>query len=260
MRITIDEVVSKINKRLNFPAFAFEDMDVYFDQSVSEINTLMHIGIKPITKLVTDYANSQLNIPNVVLLTSEPTSPVALPTTSAGDTNLYYFDITTSKYMLKVAGATVYTAFDELYGVYIDYTTQKSKYFQAWKVNGLPFWFPDRNHNPLEFNLGLYLPIDWVTLFLVPYVCAALSTRDGGNATAFQDEFIQGFNQLKSNYDVPSFARLNEVAGDEVYAEDVEASINDPRFAQIIVPTRAIKGFMRVPDGLEATYFYTKGW
>jgi hypothetical protein len=263
MIVTLDEVVSKINKRLNYPSFSFEDMDLFFDQAISELNTLLHIGVKPITKLVLDFTAAQLNIPNVVLLSSEPTSSTIIPTSDNGGANLYYYDVSDKKYYVRTEGQTEYTAYTELYGLVINYdyaAVVRNKYYQAWPVSDVPVWFPDRNHNPLQFDLSKYLPVDWITLFLVPYVCAALATRDGGNANAFTDEFIQGFNQLKNNYDVPSFARLNEVAGDPAYTEDVSENINDVRFFQIIVPTRAIKSFMRIPDGLEATYFYTKGW
>lgn len=263
MTVTLDEVVSKINKRLNYPSFSFEDMDLFFDQAVSEINTLLHIGIKPITKLVLEFTSAQLNVPNVVLLASEPTSTTTIPTDSNGGENLYYYNTSEKKYYIRGEGETEYTAYNELYGLVINYdyaAVVRNKYFQAWPVSSVPVWFPDRHNNPLQFDLSKYMPVDWITLFLIPYVCAALAIRDGGNGNSFTDEFVQGFNQLKVNYDVPSFAKLNEVAGDEAYKEDVEANLNDPRFAQIIVPTRAIKSFMRIPDGLEATYFYTKGW
>ena len=257
-KLTLAEVLNKINKKLNYPSLSFDDVDVYLDQAISELNTLLHINIDPISVIKEKYVNNVFDKDNIVRLGSNPLTNVNIPTTpGVNNVNDFYYNSQKDEYMIKNT-AGEYIAHEIIYGEYIDPTTLQSTWVQPFLYGTTPKWYPSTISDPTSLNVLHFMTLDWWILFVVPYVCAAYAAKDGGNAVLFNDEFAQGFMQLRTNYDIQQRVKLSEVMHLPAYKEIVDEVLNDPKqlidLPNLEVITKAITESMRIPDNLEAKY------
>ena len=102
-----------------------------------------------------------------------------------------------------------------------------------------------------ELNLLDYLPFDWITLYLIPYVCFKHSVRDGSSGSHFLEDMQQGYQQLQKSYDIPCSVTLTQQAGKVAYTADVEENLPN---LNISIPTRAIYDDMKI-DRVVASQF-----
>ena len=49
---TIADCISQINQALNYPSLTYEDISLYLDQAIAEINTNLHIGLRSFSHLI----------------------------------------------------------------------------------------------------------------------------------------------------------------------------------------------------------------
>lgn len=233
MKYTISQCVDTINQMLNYPSVSFEDIAVFFDQAVAELNTSLHIQIKPISYLRNNYTKT-VQLTPLVKLTALPTASTQIPTSQTEGFD-YYYDTSTKTYKVKLLD---WSDFPELYAVLHDPISNKSLFFKAVKLSeNTIFWGQTDAFNPNNYDLTEILPVDWIVLYLIPYVCFKQTVRDGSNGALFADEFTQGFQQLQNSYDIPSLIPLNTVAHLPAYLEDVQSNL-----AQLYkaIPPRAI--------------------
>ena len=254
MKYTLSDCISTINQILNYPSIAYEDVSVFLDQAIAELNTTLHIQIKPISYLRKYYTNT-VKLEPIVLLNNMPTSSDLIPTTETVN-GKYYYDGT--EYKVKTVSG--WKGYDKLYGVYHD-PFLGSKYFKAVKLTPTDIlWGQVDVTNPNNYDLTEILPVDWITLYLIPYVCFKQSVRDGSNGTLYSEEFTQGFQQLQNSYDVPSNVTLSTVVHLPAYKEDVLDNLAN---LGISISTRAITQNMlhdRVVKPEYGTVYDRGGW
>jgi hypothetical protein len=146
-----------------------------------------------------------------------------------------------------------------MYAVYLNDKNQRVLYESIYYyIEATYLWTPVDENRLNDFSLDVYIPDDWVILFLIPYVCFKASVRDGGNGGLYHEEFTQGFQQLQTSYDVPNFVALNTVAHLEAYRPLVKqyiAALNTK------VPTRAVYDSMKIGNAIMPEYggFHTRG-
>jgi hypothetical protein len=268
MKYTLADCIEKINQVLNYPSVDYSDISHFFDQAIAELNTELHIGIRPISEL---YKKSIFNIEKLgdfIFLDEEPKANVSTDLDAnphiAQDENGTY-KIFYKKHPSDEEFITTYT----LYGVYANYVTNEvtgakeisRQIYQTVTLGGHAYWTPYEFMPDRELNLLEYLPYDWVVLFLIPYVCFKYAVRNGDSGTLYAEEFQQGFMQLNKSYEVPCFAILSEQAGKTAYLTDVEENLPT---LNIYVPTRAIYESMKVARVAQAkhggTMYDTGGW
>lgn len=266
MKFTISDCISRINQALNYPSITYEDVSHFFDQAISELNTSLRIALPSVTEMREEHTFDISSSPNVVPLTADPSSDSSIskvlvkPTESApADVNIVYYAngqsyLESSLYILKNG---TWSAVDEAYGIYsVDRT------YKAIPVaNQYAVWRAIPATSVREFSLTEYLPVDWIVLFLIPYVCFKFAVRNGDNGALFSDEFTQGFQQLQTSYGVPNTVELSKVAHCPAYSELVKHNLNNLRKE---VPVRAITEDMRIRNGVRAVYggglFENGGW
>ena len=258
MKFTLSECVDRINQTLNFPSVAYEDISLFFDQAIAELNTTLHIQIRPISELVKNYTNN-VKFPNLVLLKTDPAlNSGAIPVDPDNVDDLtYYYDSSSKTYAVKEQG--VWRHYTELYGV--RHTVTESTFYKAvaYSVSTV-VWTIYEGHSAINYDLTEVLPRDWITLYLIPYVCFKYAVRDGDNGTLYADEFAQGFQQLQNAYDVPSTVKLTDVIGIPAYLEDIKDNLGN---LNITIPTRAILDSMLHSRVARATYggmYDNGGW
>lgn len=263
MKFTLDDCVTVINQILNYPSVAYTDISHFFDQAISELNSELHIGLRPISYL---YSKSTFNLSNftdVIMLDSKP-----LPVVATNDKNAnVYFDTSTKKIMYLKGADTVHTAAkDQLFGVYAYFDENSEskevvrEIYQTIIIGDNAYWSAYGIMPTREVDLLEILPYDFITLFLIPYICFKYTVRDGDSGALYAEEFSNGFQQLQKSYDIPSFVVLSTQAGKPAYKEDVENNLDN---LNIKVPTRAIYESMRVDKTFIATYggiYDTGGW
>ena len=257
MKMTISDVMSRINQALNYPAIDYDEVYPYFDMAIVELNTSLHISLKLISQCVLEFRR-EMSKPrdNMVVLTTDPSLIVITEynnETVSTATDAYIYNTDEKKFGVKYADVYVY--YDTLYGVHN--VSGTPEYYQAvhYADGGI---FVHANYNPLDLDLTEYLPTDWIILYLIPYVCFKYSCRDGGTGTVFSEEFTQGFQQLQESYDVPEMVLLSKYAGMFAYKEDVEKHIP---YLNVYVPTKAIVETMKHPRNVQGTYgsMYDRG-
>jgi hypothetical protein len=259
-KLTLGELITKINKKLNFPSLSFDDVDVYLDQAISELNTLLHISIEPMSVIKNNYTSQFMYKNNIVRLESNPLTGtgINIPTVpGTNNVNEYYYNATEDEYMIKNTDGT-YSAHEIIYGEYIDPTTLTSTWVQPFLYGNTPKWYPSDIADPTSLNVLHFITLDWWILFVVPYVCAAYAAKDGGNAVLFNDEFAQGFIQLRANYDIQQRVKLTTVMHLPAYKEIADEVLADSKqlinLPELEVLTKAITESMRIPDNLDAEY------
>ena len=257
---TTNNFTSYVNIALNYPAVSFDDIRLFLDQAISEINTELHTSILSIHEMEDKAKENSEDLPNFIVLTeaeiTQGTIPVLSSPPSGAVKPRFYYDSTASKYGLLKDGE--YTYYDMLYGVYL--LNGVPTYYRSGSVlsSSIKAWYKDDLENPSLVDLENYFTMDWIKLFLVPYVCFKYSVRDGDTGRLFNEEFSQGFQQLRHSYNVTFTVNLARVADKFAYKDDVEKYL--PNLNRE-VPTKAITNEMKNPQGVNATYrdFYDVG-
>ena len=264
MEYTLADCVSRINQILNYPAISYEDVSAFFDQAIAELNTSLHIAIPYVSQMMLDEKNAVANNKELVLFSTTPPAPNNFPTsatTEDGASNLYYYDANNSCFMLYLPASGTYERRDVLFGVKYDASSPAGQYYKAILVPTVsdysPVWTLYKQ-TPNSLKLNKYLTSDWITLFLIPYVCFKFAVRNGDDGALYSDEFTQGFQQLQNAYDIPSRVSLKQVAGVPAYTEVVKNNLAN---LDITVPTMAITEDMLTPRSVIGIYdgFYDKG-
>lgn len=255
MVFTLSDCIERINQALDYPAVEYADISHYFDQAISELNSTLRIGIKPISYILKHYKADLYRAGNIVAITEfEATSPI--PTEETDGYNCYY-DAEQRKFGIRKSGGFEFYSSVYAYipnNTSLEVRTYKAVYFSEGNV----YWGV-YDADPINtLDLTEWLPIDVIILFVIPYVCNKFAIRDGGGGSIFREEFVQGFQQIQTSYDIPNFVNLVTVAGKKAYNEDVELNIKD---LNVNVPTRAIYDDMKIGNAIHPTYggFYEGG-
>ncbi len=270
MKFTISDCMSRINQALNYPALAYEDVSHFFDQAISELNTILRISLPSVTEMRVENTFKVTDSPDCVALTTSPATSQSIPITENNPSRkpsiirdlsgevintkvAYYRDPETyANNTLCVKKYEVWEPVEKVYGFYAE-SPAKSQVYTAVVVGYYhAYWVETPNESVAKFSLTDYLPVDWLILFVIPYVCFKFAVRNGDNGALFSDEFTQGLQQLQTAYNVPNFVTLNAVAHLSAYRDLVKANLNDLRKQ---VNTRAITEAMKVPNGIGKTYF-----
>ena len=255
---TLSEAISRINMMLNYPAISYEDVGPFFDTAIADLNTTLHTELKSVTNMIKEYRHyMSKNIGDRVLITSEPDESTVIPESNVVPATkpAYYFDTTRKQYGIKRANEYHYTA--SLYGVYNN--MGRPQFYKAVRYGmGVTFWINDTSDNPNELDLLEYFTEDWITLYLIPYVCFKYTVKDGGTATIFADEYSQGFQQLQNSYSVPEKVLLATYCDKLAYRADTEEFLPN---LNVKVPTKAITKDMLHARQVNAVYgnMYDRG-
>ena len=256
----ISEVINNINVALNYPSATIDDLKLFMDQAISEINSELHISIPSITTMQREVEMSLGNGTNIVLLDTKPDSSTSIPVyNGTEELNVsYYYDIANNKFVIKKSKNSI-EYYDELYGVYNDYNSPPILYQAVVVSDDLVLWYIPNTKDIKDFDLENYLPRDWIYLYFIPYVCFKYAVRDGDTGALFADEFTQGFQQLRNAYNIPHTVILKNVCHLFAYNKLAKENIDN---LYIKVPTRAITEEMKVPDSMKAVWgnnFYSNG-
>lgn len=267
MKYTLADCVVTINQILNYPSVDYSDITYFFDQAISELNTELHLGLKPISEV---YKKSTFNLEDlgdVVFFDAEPkatvsTNPNDIVHTAVEDNTRWIF-------YKNHNDESAFKKVKVLYGVYAKYHTNPNtgaqeiskQLYQTVILGGNAYWTPYEIMPDRELDLLNYMPMDWINLFLIPYVCFKYALRNGDAGVAYAEDFQNGFQQLRNSYDIPCFVVLSEQAGKEAYNADVKENL--PHL-NIQIPTRAIYDSMKTERVLKANYgnnmYDTGGW
>lgn len=237
MKLT--QCLDHINQALNYPALTFEDVSLFFDMAIAELNTTLHINIPTVSDMVKDFKQKMSKDVNKITITDfDPQLYPNIPTSNAG-TPKYYYSIVDKKFYVYNVLTDTYASQDTLYGIYL-----RNGNVETYKaiVYGQQASWQQIDDTTTECDLSLYLPDEWVLLWLIPYVCFKYTVRDGGTASTFADELTQGFQQLQESYDVPERIILSKYADKEAYADKVLEYLPD---LNVSVRTRAIYSSMK---------------
>ena len=272
MKMNMEDAVSYINQKLNYPSVAYEDLVVFFDQAVAELNTMLNISLEPISRLATLYT-SVIDIPNIVELTDAEVNAGIPVLTTPTSTTKFYYNSSDNKYYIKDLSGN-WNAYDVIYGVTnlkyqanMNVSSYNYKLFKSWKLANNVMWFPSDERAVSSFLLTDYIAYDWLMLFLIPYVCHSWTARDGGNTLLFAEEFNQGYMQLRKSYNVPTHVTLSECAHLPAYTNIVKEYLQEGvDWSTIKIHTKAITEDMKAPESVEEHYSgpnyenIKKGW
>ena len=253
--------MARLNQVLNYPMLDYTDVEHYFDQAISELNTSLRIGIKPLSVTIKEHSESFKHAPNVVILSAPVEGDLAAIPNKKDEAPNVYYDEATGKFGVRNNG--MYTFYDKVYGVYtgisstgsVSYTYQTVQY-----SSNIAAWAPYENNIFRTINLIDYFPMDVINLFIIPYVCFKFTVRNGGDASIFVDEFTQGFQQIQTSYDIPNFVILSTQAGKPAYTVDVKENVSN---LNTTIPTRAIYDSMKVGNAFMPNYggmYDNGGW
>lgn len=263
MKFTLNDCLARVNQALNYPAVTYEDIYHFFDHAISELNTSLKIALPSVSEMRYENTFRVSESENVVLLTTSQVSNVIPSVESkeklpAGAMFGYVCPNWTERTFYKNFGTASnpdWKPVTNLYGI-----CEGTAYVAVAITRDGATWAPVPNETVTEFDLQDYLPMDWWTLFVIPYVCFKFSVRNGDSGMPFSDEYSQGYQQLQTSYNVPNYVQLSTVAGRNAYKALVEEYVADLRHC---VPTRAIYTSMRGSNTTLPTYggFYqTGGW
>lgn len=77
--MTLSEVIIYINKALNYPSVSITDIDLYFNQAFSEINTQLHIAIPSLEEMRISAIEAVSEYDNMIKGNTEPSSSETFP-------------------------------------------------------------------------------------------------------------------------------------------------------------------------------------
>lgn len=268
MKYTLNDCIARVNQVLNYPSISYEDVYHFFDQAIAELNTTLHIDVPSVSEMVSEHTVTISEKGDIVRLVERPGSSSSLPHyTSVPDAKIDGVDhiyVCGDKFFerkfYKWNGAA-WVETSHLYALFVDYGTSeivKLAYSAVAISTTLAVWVPVDYENIEEFDLQTYLPMEWWTLFIIPYVSFKFAVRNGDDGALFSDEFTQGFQQLQTSYHIPNKVSLKDVAGHPAYLNLVKENIAN---LTIKVNTRAITKGMRVGASIHANYggFYASG-
>lgn len=269
MKYTLAECVARINQSLNYPSVNYEDIYHYFDQAIAELNTLQHISLPSIKELVDANRINPDTAHNLVLRNPDYESSGTV-ISSTKDNIDAYFNVRTNlgyryctddrKFYVRNIRNTDVKTYEFLYGYSSGTEYTPESYYITLVIGNTALWktFVQRSD---DIDLTTILPSDWITLFLIPYVCFKYAVRNGDTGNPFNTEFTQGYQQLSNCYSVPSKVILRTVAHLPVYREDTEKHLSN---LNIQIPTKAITEDMKIGSHVSALYgneiFETRGW
>lgn len=268
MKYTLNDCIARVNQVLNYPSLSYEDIYHFFDQAIAELNTSLHIGLPSVSEMVSEHTFTISERGDVVRLTTRPgnsdhiTHLTEKPTAKIeGTDHVYVCGNSFFERKFYKWNGTEWVETHHLYAIFVEYgdtNIAKFAYSAVAISTELAVWVPVDYENVEEFDLQTYLPTEWWTLFIIPYVCFKFAVRNGDSGELFSDEFTQGFQQLQSSYHVPSDVVLRDAAGHPAYLELIKENIAN---LTVKVKTRAITKAMRVGTGIGATYggFYESG-
>lgn len=266
MEFTINNCMTRINQALNYPSISYEDVSHFFDQAIAELNTSFRISIPLVSQMISEHT-FKIQDHSVVLLNSAPNSSITTKTELPSDPPdaswsdpVYYYNDSSSPgsndgfYAKGLDGK--YTKYSEVYG----YIPAEGEAYRAVAIGNAAFWFKVDPEDRSSFSLTEYLPAEWLVLFVIPYVCFKFSVRNGDGGVVFNDEFIQGFQQLQTSYNVPNNVQLCKVAHLPAYRNLVRENMHD---LSKIVPLRAVTEDMKSTNFIIPQYSSTHsvgGW
>lgn len=258
MEFTLNDCISRINIALNYPSVAYEDIYPFLDQAIHELNTNLRIALPTLTEMNAENTTSLAAQPNFVNVYDAPLGPALVEGTLYGSTRFgYKYAPELGKFPFVKYENEVETRHLGLYGGKVSDGVVK---YYATVILGNEAYWTDAEETIAEYNLTEYLPFEWWTLFVIPYVCSKWAVRNGDDSTHFVDEYVQGYQQLQTSYNIPNRVKLSSVAGRKAYKKLVEERLPN---LNAIVFTRAIYEDMRVDSGIMPVYggFYeTGGW
>ena len=261
MKFTITDCMSRINQALNYPALTYDDVSHFFDQAISELNTSLRVAIPTVSEMSDEHKFKISDIDNSIYVPSKYITSIEsvdkIPTKApTGSPVVYYVGTNNIDNTFYIYRNKAWKAVDEVYGI-----TETAKAYVAIAVVDSAVWRPISFERTSEFSLTEYLPVDWIILFLIPYVCFKFSVRNGDNGALFSDEFTQGFQQLQTSYNVPNETVLSTVAHLPAYKAQVLENLHN---LNVKVPTRAVLDSMRIRNAVRAVYgsnlFESGGW
>ena len=268
MKFTLNDCMQRINQILNYPSVAYEDISHFFDHAIAELNTILKIALPSVGEMVYDNTVDTSLQPNTVLLDKRPDGVSAIahvskvPTEAPAEdapTYVYYTpNNSVVEYAFYVYNGVSWVRHNLLYGVYFEGASKTT--YNTVPIGTRAYWVETPTIQRLDFDLCEFLPMDWWTLFVIPYVCFKFAVRNGDGGELYQTEFTQGLQQLQTCYDVPNFVKLSDVAGIPAYTEIVKQNLNN---LSSRVPTRAITDSMRVGNAIQAVFgnmFDAGGW
>lgn len=248
------DCIQHVNQVLNFPSLAYTDMSHFFDQAIAELNTTLRVDIPLVSDMISQLRTDYLGSPDAIVLDTMPN--VNIPINS--DSSPYWYSTEDGKF--HVYGSE--TVHDKLYGVYMpDFDTRHVFQTAVFSDNMVVWVEIDVNALP-DIDLSIWLPDEWVVLFVIPYVCSKCSARDGGDSALYVEEYTQGFQQLQTSYRIPNKVELARVAGKEAYTPDVKRAVADGTL-NAVVRTKAIYPEMKINTVENAVYggmYENGGW
>lgn len=258
MTLTLSDCMERINQALDYPAVEYSDISHFFDQAIAELNSALRIGIKPISYILKHYVPNILKESNAISI-SEAESKSSIPAYTANtlpNDCKYYFDTERKQFGLK--RDSDFTYYNKIYGYISDYSVKARTFASTYYTSEMILWTEYNTDPLLSIDLTNWLPVDVIILFIIPYVCHKFRLREGGEGNIFREEFVQGFQQIQTSYDIPNTVPLISVAGKTAYIEDVETNINN---FNIEVPVRAIYDSMKIGNAVKPVYggFYESG-
>lgn len=263
---TLPECITRINQVLNYPAVSYVDVSHFFDQAISELNTTFKIGIPSVTQMIDENRINIQELSNLTFIRTLPTGtdkdiPVSDPSGFKDISKVYFNPEDYKVYKYDTVSAN-WVGFDKMYGLYISSSGQRTLY-ETVTIFGIAaaVWAVVEESGVSNLDLNTYLPTDWIILFIIPYVCAKLAVRDGVVGDVYNEEYIQGFQQIQTSYDVPNFVKLADVAHLPAYSPVVESNLNNTVNLLSRIPTRAVYDTMKRGDAIKPQYggFYTTG-
>jgi len=259
---SISDCMVRINQVLNYPSISYTDVSHYFDQAISELNTTLRIGLPLISEFLDEHRLNIVSIPNVVYLSAALASS-KLPNITdvseipSGSSEVYYNTSDAKFYKLSSVGEP--EGYATVFGIYIDSSYNRQVLQTSHLASGEAMWVPYNDDVCTSANLCEILPTDWIIMFLIPYVCFKFSVRDGSSGALYNEEYVQGFQQLQTSYDIPNSVLLSKVAHLPAYTRIAKDNLDN---LQIHVPTRAIYDSMKIGNAVQPEYgtFYSGGW
>lgn len=259
---TLNDLTNDVNVALNYPAINFQDIKLYLNQAISELNSSLHISIRNINDIISENYFKTSELKNLIVLGDAPTESDVIPSLAEDpeiteeSTVYFYFNTTLGKF--RIYETNTWVSYDSLYASYTDGVVKNI--YRATLLNNDYYWVLDFYNNPLEADFSQYICNDWITLFVIPYICFKFSARDNDTGAIFSEEFTQGYQQLLIAYNIPHQVNLQKVAGTTPYIIDVRDNLPN---LNVMCPTRAITENMKIPKDIQATFgsmFDRGGW
>lgn len=239
----LSEFMNHVNAALNFPAIDTNDVLVYCDMAMSELNTTLHTSIPSLSKQLDIYNTEEWDKIIYILLTENED-----PATQEGNdifvktadnilpSNVkIYYDLINQTFMVWSNLNHVYEAATDILGVF--YRDGVKEFWKPFHYGNAAMWEKSERIDESNYELNRHLPDDWILLWLIPYVCFKYTVRDGGTAQTFAEELTQGFQQLQDTYNVPNKVVLATVADKAAYQSLVKEKLP---YLNVLVNTLAI--------------------